>query len=459
MAMTQSSPAIDPLPHGKSGTGGRLRWWICSLLFLATTINYMDRGILGVLKKTVLDDLKLNEIDYGNIVFWFQGAYAVGNLLAGRLIDVIGVRVGYSLAVALWSIAAMCHAGVRSALGFSVARGALGVAEGGNFPAAIRTVTDWFPQRERALATGWFNFGSNFGAVLTPLAIPPIIAGLLMIKNLGFWSAHPDAFGIIGPLLGWRGSFIIVGALGGIWLVAWLILYREPEDHTWLSAEEFAHIRSDQVPSMLKLGWGQLFTFRATWAYIVGTLLTSPIWWFYLFWAPGFLQQQFNLPLKTMTWCVAVIYLVAGFGSVGAGWVAEALMRRGWTVNAARKTALLLCALCAVPVFATPHVFSPWVATGLLALAAAAHQGWSANFYTIVSDTMPREAVSSVVGIGGMAGAIVAMGNSQLVGHILQWTHDNYTVPFVMASCGYVVALLCVHLLLPIIRPVQVAAR
>jgi MFS transporter, ACS family, aldohexuronate transporter len=437
MAMTESSPAIDPPRHGGPGRGGNLRWWICSLLFVATMINYMDRGILGVLKETVLHDLKLNEIDYGNIVFWFQGAYAVGNLCAGRLIDVIGVRLGYSLAVGLWSVAAICHAGVRSALGFDVARVGLGVAEGGNFPGAIRTVTDWFPQRERALATGWFNFGSNFGAVVTPLLV----------------------LDVLQPLVGWRGSFIVVGALGAIWLVAWLVIYREPEVHPWLSAEELAHIKSDPVEAKSKLPWMALIGFRATWAYIIGTLLTSPIWWFYLFWAPGFLQQQFKLDKHTMSWCVAVIYMVAGLGSIGAGWLAETLMRRGWTVNAARKTALGLCALCALPVFMTPHVLSPWVATALLALAAAAHQGWSANFYTIVSDTMPREAVGSVVGIGGMAGAVVAMGNSELVGHILQWTHDNYAVPFAMASGGYIVAWVCLQVLLPVIRRIDVGPR
>jgi ACS family hexuronate transporter-like MFS transporter len=353
--------------------------------------------------------------------------------LAGRLIDVSGVRLGYSLAVGLWSVAAICHAGVRSALGFDVARVGLGVAEGGNFPGAIRTVTDWFPQRERALATGWFNFGSNFGAVITPLLV----------------------LDLLKPLLGWRGSFIFVGALGGIWLVAWLAIYREPEAHPWLSAVELAHIRSDPVVVQPKLPWASLIGFRATWAYIIGTLLTSPIWWFYLFWAPGFLQQQFGLSDTSMSHRVAIIYMAAGLGSVGAGWIAEALLRRGYSINAARKIALLLCAICALPVFATPLVTSAWTATILLSLAAAAHQGWSANFYTIVSDTMPRNAVSSVVGIGGMAGAIVAMGNSELVGHVLQWTH-SYKVPFAMASGGYILAWLCVQLLLPVIRPVTV---
>lgn len=433
----------EPSAEPSAGVPGgarlpKLRWLICVLLFLGTTINYMDRQILSVLKPVLAHDLNWSETDYSHIVVWFQGAYAVGNVLAGRVIDLIGVRTGYGLAVLLWSLAAMAHAGVRGVFGFSAARVALGVAEGGNFPAAIGAVTDWFPQRERAFATGIFNFGSNFGAIVTPLLVPGIVWVMTKLHLVPVW----------------RGAFIVIGALGLLWLVAWLVVYFPPQKHPWLSKRELEYIQSDQPVAPAKMTWLQILQYRATWAYVVGTLLTSPIWWFYLFWGPAFLNARFGLDLNHSAVPVATIYTIGGFGSVGAGWIAGAFLRRGWSVNAARKTALLICALCAVPVCTTPYVSSAWMATGLIGLAAAAHQGWSANFYTVASDTMPREAVGSIVGFGGAAGSVVAMGFALFVGDVLQRTHV-YKAPFAIASVGYLIALLCVQILVPNIQRVK----
>ncbi|WP_428941029.1 MFS transporter [Fontivita pretiosa] len=401
------------------------RWWICGLLFLAATVNYIDRQVIGVLKPTLQHELGWSEIDYGNIVFWFQVAYAAGYLFAGRLMDVVGVRLGYALAVTLWSAAAVAHAFVRSVGGFSAARFALGLAEGGNFPAAVKTVSEWFPKKERAFATGLFNSGTNIGAIITPLVVPWI-------------TLH----------YGWQAAFIVTGSLGIFWLILWLPLYRHPDRHRLVSRAELDYIRSDPPDPVVKIPWLKLLAYRPTWAFIVGFVLSGPIWWFYLYWVPGFLYKQHGLNLTTMGPPLVAIYLISDAGSIAGGWLSSTLIKRGFSVNVARKTAMLVCALCVVPVFLAAWTSSLWTATLVIALAAAAHQGWSANLYTLVSDTMPRHAVSSVVGIGGMAGSVAGMFFALLVGHILQWT-GNYLILFGIASAAYLLALLIIHLLVP----------
>lgn len=412
-----------PLDYQPPESG--IRWWICGLLFLASTINYMDRAVIGVLKPTLQKELGWNEIDFSNVIFWFQVAYAAGYLLAGRLMDVIGVRIGYALAVMLWSAAAMTHAAARTVFGFSAARFGLGLPEGGNFPAAIKTVSEWFPRKERAFATGLLNAGSSVGAIVTPLIVPWIAL---------WW--------------GWRAAFVLTGALGFVWTVAWIALYRQPERHPGLSTTELAYIRSDPPDPPTRISWLALMNYRGTWAFIVGMCLTSPIWWFYLYWVPGFLFKQYGLDLTTMGPPLVAIYLLSDFGSIAGGWLSSRLIRLGWSINASRKFAMLICALCVLPVFFAAKASGMWTAVFLIGLAAAAHQGWAANLYTLVSDTMPRYAVSSVVGIGGTLGAVAGMLFAKFVGYILELTH-SYLLIFGIASCAYLLALLIIQGLLP----------
>jgi MFS transporter, ACS family, hexuronate transporter len=404
---------------------GWYRWVICALLFFATTINYMDRQVISVLKPTLQGELGWSEIDYGNIVFCFQLAYAAGYLLGGRLMDRLGVRLGFSLAVMFWSVAAMAHGMVRSVLGFSLARLGLGLAEGGNFPGAIKTVSLWFPKKERALATGIFDAGSNVGALLTPLMIP--------------W---------ITLRYGWPAAFYVTGGLGFLWLVAWLLIYAEPERHPRVSPRELSYIQSDPPDPARSIPWLRLLSYRATWAFCVGMFLTSPIWWFYLYWVPDFLHKTHGLDLIHLGPPLVAIYLMADVGSVLGGWLSSSMIKRGWSVNAARKLAMLTCALFVVPIFVVPAVSNLWAAVLLISLAAAAHQGWSANLFTLVSDTMPRPSVSSVVGIGGFAGAVGGMFIAKFTGYVLEVT-GSYLLPFALAAIVYPAALLVIQLLLP----------
>ena len=430
------------------------RWWVCALLFFGTTINYIDRQIIGVLKPALTDHFNWNEIDYSNIVFWFQVAYAIGYAGGGWFMDRVGVRRGYALAVSLWSLAAMAHAlnyfvapessvgkyvnlpwlamVPMSVVGFSAARFALGIAEGGNFPASVKCVSEWFPKKERAFATGLFNSGSNIGAILTPLVVP--------------W---------LTVAFGWASAFVVTGALGFVWLIAWLTMYGPPDDHPRTSPAELAYIRSDPPDPLVKIPWRKLIHYRATWAFIVGMTLSSPVWWFYLFWIPDFLFKNYNLNLKTMGLPLAAIYLISDGGSIAGGWFSSRLIKSGWSVNAGRKTALLVCALCVVPVFLAVKGLGQWPTVLVIGLAAAAHQGWSANLYTLVSDTMPRYAVSSVVGLGGMCGAIGGMFVAKLVGYVLQWT-GSYATLFIGASAAYLTALVIIQLLVPRLEPVVV---
>ena len=414
---------------------GWYRWVICALLFFATTINYVDRAVLGILKSTLMEDLSWSETDYGNIVSWFSFAYAFGYALSGRLIDVLGVRLGYGIAVALWSIAAMGHGLMRTVLGFSLMRAALGLTEGGNFPAAVKSVSEWFPKRERALATGFFNAGSNVGVIVAPILVPWLTVSY-----------------------GWPVAFYVTGGLGFVWLIFWWLAYDAPERHSAVSPEELAYIQSDPADPPAHIPWLNLLGYRQVWAFIVGMALSAPIWWFYLYWVPGFLEKQHGIDLISMGPPLIAIYLLADVGSIAGGWLSSTLIKRGWSVNAARKTALLTCALCVVPVFVVPLTANLWVATFLIGLAAAAHQGFSANLYTLVSDMAPRKVVSSIVGLGGMAAGFVAMGFQRLTGRILDTWTDGYMVIFLIASCAYLVNLLIIHALTPRMEPMKIAA-
>jgi ACS family hexuronate transporter-like MFS transporter len=439
-----ASEISPPASAGASATGaavaaldvineriGRRRWLICALLFFAATINYIDRQVIGILKPTLQTEIGWTEVEYSWIVFSFQAAYAIGLLLVGGLIDKIGTRLGSSLSITVWSIAAMAHALAHSVMGFAAARFALGIGEAGYFPAAIKTTAEWFPKKERALATGIFNSGTNVGALTTPLIVP--------------W---------IAINYGWQMAFIITGAIGFIWLVFWLLIYRKPEDDPKLSQAELAYIRSDPPESTVKIPWARLFPHRQTWAFALGKFLTDPIWWVYLFWLPDFLNKQHGLDLKNFGIPLAVIYIIADVGSIGGGWLSSALIKRGWSINAGRKTAMLICALAVVPIVFAAQTANLWIAVLLIGIAAAAHQGWSANIFTLASDMFPRQAVGSVVGIGGMFGSIGGMLIALVVGQILQLT-GSYVPIFAIAASAYLIALLIIHLLAPRLEPAQ----
>jgi len=412
---------------------GRFRWVICGLLFLGVTKNYMDRQVLGVLKGPLQREFGWNEIDYGNLVFAFQTAYALGMIFVGRLIDRLGTRIGYAVAMVFWSLASMGHALAGSLSTFAAARAALGFGEAGVFPASIKSVAEWFPKKERALATGIFNAGTSVGAIITPLTVP--------------W---------IAVHLGWRWAFLLTGALGFVWLILWLALYRKPEEHTQCAEAEQAYIQSDPIAPSGKIKWLQLVGYKQTWAFASGKFLIDPIWWFYLFWIPDYLQREHGLRLTQIGLPILAIYLISDVGSVAGGWLSSGLIRRGLSVNAARKWAMFLCALIILPIALVYRVSGLWPATLLIGLAAAGHQGFSANLFTLTSDLFPSVAVGSVVGIGGMAGAIGGMLVAQIVGHVLQWT-NSYMIPFFIAGSAYLVALLVIHLLSPQLEPAQIA--
>src|SRR5437588_2030131 len=390
---------------------------ICALLFFATTINYVDRQVIGVRKQTLQGQIGLNEIDYSNVIFAFQLAYAIGLLFAGRILDRLGTRKGFSLSVLFWSLAAMAHALAHSVMGFGAARVALGFGEAGNFPASIKAVAEWFPRKERALATGIFNSGTNIGALITPLVVP--------------W---------ITRQWGWQWAFILTGALGFLWVGCWLAIYRQPENQPRLKPSELAYIRGDPADPTVRIPWGNLLPHRQTWAFALAKFITDPVWWLYLFWIPDFFYRKHGLDLKNIGLPIVVIYIVADVGSIGGGWLSSGLMKLGWSLNRARKTAMFVCALCAAPVMFAPRTSNLWVAVALISLAAAAHQGWSANLFTLPSDMFPRRAVGSVVGIGGMAGSVGGMILQSTVGLILYYT-GSYLPVFIIAGSAYLVAL------------------
>ena len=408
---------------------GHYRWLICALIFFATTINYVDRAVLGVLAPTLRTEIGWTDQEYGYISAAFTLAYAIGFLFAGWFIDKVGTRYGYAIYLTIWSLAAAAHALVRTTFGFGVARFALGIGESGNFPAAIKTVAEWFPKKERALATGIFNAGSNVGAIVAPLVVPWIALN---------W--------------GWQEAFIFTGLAGLIWIAFWIPVYHRPAEHPKLSKEELAHIESDPPDPPAKISWFKLLTFKQTWAFSIGKFLTDAIWWFYLFWFPLFMNDRFGVDLKTIGLPMIVVYVLADFGSVGGGWLSSALMKRNWTVNAARKTAMLVCAILILPVAIAPHVTGQWVAVILIGVAAAAHQGFSANIFTTSSDMFPRKAVGSVVGIGGFAGAIGGFFMNLGAGWLKQNT-GSYEIMFAIAGVVYLIALLIMHLLVPKLEP------
>ena len=399
------------------------RWTICALLFVATTINYVDRQVLGILAPTLQRDLHWTEADYGDIVSWFSFAYAFGFLVAGRVIDWIGVRKGLGIAVVAWSVAAIGHAFARTATGFSFARAALGASESAIFPGSIKTVAEWFPQRERALATGIFNAGTNTGAILTPLIVP--------------W---------IALRWGWQWAFVTTGALGFLWLLVWIPLYRNPPA-TGVSVAE------PRVP------WVSLFGYRQTWAFIVGKLLADPVWWFYLYWLPKFLDAKYGVKLAQVAAPIIAVYLIADVGSVGGGWLSSALIKRGWSVNRARKVTMLAMALLIMPTTLASRAPSMWAAVLIVAVAAAAHQAWSANVYTLASDMFPKSAVGSVVGIGAFAGAMGGVVFQRVTGRVLQANGSDYTPIFVVCGLAYVTAWTIIHLLAPRLEPARLATR
>jgi len=410
---------------------GRYRWVVCALLFFATTINYIDRQVLGILAPDLQKSIGWNEVEYGYIVTAFTGAYALGLILTGGLLDRIGTRLGFAIAIVVWSLAAMAHGLARTALGFGIARFLLGFGEAANFPASIKTVAEWFPKKERALATGIFNAGSNVGPIVVPLVVP--------------W---------IAITYGWPWAFVLTGAIGFIWLFFWLGMYRPPEEQPRLSAAELAYIRSDPPESTARVPWLPLLGHRQTWAFALGKLMTDPIWWFYLYWLPKFFHEKHGIDLSHIGPPLIAIYLIADVGSVGGGWLSSALIKRGWSVNRGRKTAMLTCALAVTPIVFATQVSSMWAAVGLIGLATAAHQGFSANIFTSASDMFPKQAVGSVVGIGGMAGAVGGMFTATAVGHILQWT-GSYVWPFVIAGSAYLLALLVIQVLAPSFEPVK----
>jgi ACS family hexuronate transporter-like MFS transporter len=412
---------------GPQKAGGNVRWVICALLFFATTINYIDRQVIGILKPTLQGELGWSEVDYGMIVFWFQAAYAIGLLACGPIIDKVGSKMGYAAAITLWSLAALFHALVRSPGGFSVARFALGLGEAANFPAAIKSVAEWFPKKERALAAGILNAGANVGAIATPIVVP-----------------------IITLAYGWRVAFVVTGMLGFVWLVAWLAFYRAPDHHPRVSARELAYIRADQDndAGTTPIPWRRLFRYRGTWAFLIAKFLTDPVWYLFLFWLPDFFAKRHGLDLKTFGPPLIAVYLLADVGSIGGGWLSSALIKRGYSVNAGRKLALLASAVLVLPIMLASTVSSLFAAVAIIGVAAAAHQGWSSNLYTMVSDTFPKSSVASVMGIGGAAGAVGGMIMARYVGHVLE-TVGSYVPVFIWAGTAYFIALAIVHLLLP----------
>jgi ACS family hexuronate transporter-like MFS transporter len=422
---------------------GHYRWVICALLFAATTINYIDRTVLGVLEPVLQKEIGWTATQYGNINASFNLAYAIGFLFAGWMMDRIGTRLGYTISLVVWSLAAASHAFANSVAGFAVARFALGLGEAGNFPAAVKTVAEWFPKSERALATGIFNAGTNVGAVVAPAIVPTLY-----------------------EYYGWQAAFIATGLAGLIWVVFWWPIYRPPQEHPRVWPAELAYIESDPPDPPVRIRWLALLPFRQTQAFALGKFLTDAVWWFYLFWFAKFMHEQFDVNIKSIGLPMITVYLMADVGSIAGGWQSSWLLGRGWSANAARKTAMLTCALCVVPVMFAPLVSgsysmpggwsldAKWIAVLLIGTATAAHQGFSANLFTLTSDMFPRRAVGSVVGIGGFAGAMGGVLMNLGAGRLLDKT-GNYIAMFAIAASAYLLALLIIHLLVPRLEPVK----
>ncbi len=411
------------------------RWFICFMLFAATTINYLDRQILGLLKPTLERVFSWGEAEYAYIVMAFTATYAAGQLLYGRVIDRIGTRLGYIISVTVWSVAAMLHAAVRGTLGFGAVRALLGIGESGNYPGGVKTVAEWFPRRERALAVGIFDSGSNIGACVGPLLVPVILA-----------------------LYGWQLAFIITGSLGFIWLIFWVWLYEVPARQKRLSKPEYDYIHSDQEEEPAGAGapsWGRLLRLRQTWTFIAGKFFTDPIWYFFLFWLPSYFDKSFHLDLKKPSVPLLIVYAGTMIGSIGGGALSSWLIRKGWPVYKARKAALLVAAIAVVPVMVTRYTDNMWVVVAFISLSVAANQAWSANIFTIVSDMFPKRAISSVVGLGGMAGAVGGVLFENLIGFVLDYFKRagdivvGYNLIFIVCGSSFLVAWAVIHWLTP----------
>lgn len=416
---------------------GRYRWMICALLFAATAINYIDRQTIGVLKPTLQAELNWSESAYADIVFWFQCAYAIGYLGFGPLIDRFGARLGYAVAFSVWTLSHIAHGFVHTITQFALVRFTLGLGESGGFPSSLKATSEWFPQKERALAVGVFNAGSNIGAIVTPLVVPAITLA---------W--------------GWRAAFVVTGVATSVWLIAWLALYRSPAVHKKVSPAELAYIQSGEgaAPATAKsISWLKLLRLRETWAYALGKFLTDPIWWLYLFWLPDFLSKRYHLDLQSFGPPLVAIYVLSDIGSVAGGWSSSRLMKSGRTANAARKITMSVCALAVIPIVVAQFVSQLWVAVAIIGLATAAHQAWSANLMTLPSDMFPRVAVGSVVGIGGMAGAVGGMLMSKYNGYILD-VFGSYQPIFALAGGAYIVGIAVIHFLSPRLTRVSEAA-
>jgi MFS transporter, ACS family, hexuronate transporter len=422
---------------------GKYRWRICALVFFATTVNYLDRQVISLLKSTLTTEMNWNDGDYANIEIAFKLFYAFGMLLAGKAVDLLGTKKGYAWATGLWSLAAIGHALATNVFGFIVARAALGITEAGNFPAAIKATAEWFPKKERALATGIFNSGTNIGAIFAPLTVP-----------------------FIAVQWGWQWAFIITGLIGFIWLVLWQQYYTSPNENKNLSQEELNYIQSDQEAAQKTEGvnWLKLLSFRQTWAFALGKFLTDPIWWFYLFWLPDFLESSYGLTKTAIAVPVALVYIISTVGSIWGGYLPMSLINKGWASFKARKTAMFIFALFVVPVVSVQFLgkINMWLAVVIIGIAAAAHQAWSANIFTTVSDMFPKKATASVTGIGGMMGG--------LGGILLTWLVQKnmfvhyremgqietaYMIMFAICASAYLVAWCVMHILAPKMKIVE----
>lgn len=442
---------------------GRLRWTIVALLFFATSINYIDRQVIGLLKPTLTKVFGWDNTTFGTINGIFQFFYAFGLLAFGRIIDKVGTKIGYTISIVIWSVFAMAHALARTTFGFTIARSGLGVGESGNFPAAIKSVAEWFPKKERALATGIFNSGANIGAMIAPILVPWILG-----------------------VYGWQLAFLITGALGFIWLIFWLFIYEIPARKKGLGKAEFDYIHSDaeegvvaapaagevsaaagnsaggdSAAALKQVSWGKLLRVRQTWAFVFGKFLTDPIWWFFLFWLPSYFSDTFKLDLTKPGWPLVIVYSCTTVGSIGGGYLSSFLIHKGWPIYKARKTVMLIFAFCVVPIVTAKYFGNMWIIVALISLAAAAHQAWSANIFTTASDMFPKRAVSSIIGIGGMAGSIGGIVFQPLVGWILDHFARSgdkglgYNLIFLICGSAYLVAWVVMHLFAPKMERVE----
>jgi len=410
------------------------RWRIVTLLFFATTINYIDRQVIGILKPFIADDLGWSEADYGYIVTAFQIAYAIGLVSTGRILDRYGTRIGYLWAMVIWSIAGMAHAAARGVVSFIVARFALGIGESANFPAAVKSVSEWFPKKERAFATGLFNSGSTIGAIAAPI----IVSGITLA-------------------MGWQWAFIITGALGFVWIIFWMAYYRIPEQHPRVSKEELTHIHQDdgESESRKSMKWRDLFKYRQTYAICSTRFISDWVWWFFLFWIPDFLSKTHDINIKEVVGPLIIIYAVSSVGGIGGGWISSRFIQKGKSIDFARKTTILVCALFVLPVMLVSQIANLWVAVGFIALAAAGHQGWASNIFTLVSDIYPKRAVASMVGLSGFAGAVGGALSATFVGLMLETT-GSYFIIFLIAASVYMMNWLILKLSIKQIKAIEI---